>query len=211
MITAPVHPDPVRLNAHRIQRLLDRCVRHRSARLRLQPLSLADVEPLWQATRNPAFNAFLTWSQPAQRSELVERVQRMVARSEALEVAYLSAFDIVSGRWVGLYRIETDPDWGAERVFELGMWVHPDFWGAGWAAELHALGTSLAFLESDAPALAARSARANEKGWRTLERMGFHRDREYEEPAEGAPPIPAFRYRLERYDWERATASAAAA
>jgi RimJ/RimL family protein N-acetyltransferase len=211
VISAPVLPDPVRPNAPRILRLLDRCVRHPGVRLSLQALSLDAVEPLWQATRNPAFNAFLTWPQPAHRGELVARVARMVERSQALEVAYLSGIERATGRWVGLYRIEPDPDWNAQGVFELGMWVHPEFWGAGWAAELHALGTSLGFVESDAPALAARSARANEKGWRTLERMGFRRDLEYFEAAEGGPPIPAYRYRLERGDWERSVAPAAAA
>jgi RimJ/RimL family protein N-acetyltransferase len=195
----------------RVQRLLERAPRHRSARLRLQPLALTDAQALWQATRNPHFNAWLTWPQPAERAELDARVAGLVARNRACEAALLSGFDVASGRWVGLYRIEPDPQWRAEGWFELGMWVHPDFWGGGWAAELHALGTSLGFHESDAPGLAARSAVANPKGWKTLERMGFQRVAEYLEPSEGASPIPAYCYRLQRVDWERAVAPAAAA
>lgn len=197
--------------ARRIQRLLERATRHRSARLKLRPLALEDAAPLWQATREPDFNRWLTWQQPARPSELETRVAGMVRRVRRLEVCYLSAFDIASDRWVGLYRIEADPQWAAEGWFELGMWVHPAFWGGGWAAELHALGTEVAFAESDAPGLAARSAVANAKGWKTLERMGFQRLEQYFEPAEGADPIPAYAYRLFRQDWERSTAAPAAA
>ena len=197
--------------AQRLARLVDRAPRHRSRRIKLRPLAVDDAEPLWQATRNPAFNAFLTWPQPAQRSELDERVSRMVAQARARHVCLLSAVDIASERWVGLYRIEPDPVWGGDGWFELGMWVHPDFWGGGYAGELHAIGTALAFQESDAPGLAARTAVANPKGWKTLEHMGFKRTAEYEEPSEGGPPIPALAYCLLRGDWEQAMAVAAAA
>ena len=33
-------------------------------RLALRPLVFADAWPLWDATRNPAFNAGLLWAQP---------------------------------------------------------------------------------------------------------------------------------------------------
>jgi RimJ/RimL family protein N-acetyltransferase len=194
-----------------VHRLRKRSLRHHSARLRLRPLSQGDAADLWEATRDPAFNAQLTWAQPQVQSEVAARVQDMCAQLDRGEACWLSAIEIASGRWVGVYRIEPDASGPAPGWFELGMWVHPAFWGAGFAAELHALGTLLAFVETEAPGLSAGSAVDNPKGWRTLERMGFLRQGEYLASAECGRPIPAYAYRLHRDDWERSTAPPAAA
>jgi RimJ/RimL family protein N-acetyltransferase len=202
---------PLLADASRVWRLARFASRHHSARLKLRPLLAADVAPLWQATRHPDFNAQLTWDRPAHADDLAARVRRMGSQLERGEACWLSALEIGSGRWVGAYRIEPDASVAEPGWFELGMWVHPAFWGGGFAGELHALGTSLAFLESDAPGLSAGSAVANPKGWKTLERMGFVRHGEYLAHAECGRPIPAYGYRLARRAWERAVAPAAAA
>jgi RimJ/RimL family protein N-acetyltransferase len=194
-----------------VHRLLERSARHTSNRLKLRPLAAADAEPLWQATRHPDFNAQLTWARPRWRREVEERVAHMAAQNERGRACWLSALDSNRGEWVGAYRIEPDDTAPEPGWLELGMWVHPAFWGGGFAAELHALGTLLAFVESGAPGLSAGSAVANPKGWKTLERMGFVRHAEYVAHAECGRPIPAYGYRLPRAAWERAAAPAAAA
>lgn len=207
---APPARDPVD-NAARFAQLAQRSARHVSPRLRLRAVALEDAQALWQATRHPHFNAWLTWPQPACRTEIDERIGRLVASHHRHEACVLSAVEAASGRWMGLYRIAPDLWRAHEGWFELGMWVHPDFWGGGMAAELHALGTGLAFVESDAPGLCARTAEANAKGWKTLERMGFERSGSCDIAVEGAEPHAGRIYRLERGAWQRATAPAAAA
>jgi RimJ/RimL family protein N-acetyltransferase len=197
--------------AARFARLAERSARHRSPRLRLRPVALEDASPLWQATRHGDFNTWLTWPQPQRRAELDSRVERLVAAQKRHEACLLSAIESATGRWVGLYRIAPDLWLAPAGWFELGMWVHPDFWGSGFAAELHALGTTLAFAESDAPGLSARTAEANAKASRTLERLGFERRGDCEIAVEGAAPHAGRIYRLDRADWERAIAPPAAA
>jgi RimJ/RimL family protein N-acetyltransferase len=201
--------------ARRYERLSEAAARRASPRLRLRPLALADAPPLWQATRHPDFNTWLTWPQPATPEDLSDRVARLVAQHRRHEACLLSALDRATGRWVGLYRIAPDL-WRADQGwFELGMWVHPAYWGSagggGWAAELHAQGTALAFEASDAPGLSARTAKENIRGWKTLERMGFVRDGECEIAVEGRAPNPGWVYRLARQAWEREMAPGAAA
>jgi len=200
-------PDPDR----RFGPLAERALRHCSPRLHLRPFALEDAAPLWQATRHPDFNAWLTWPQPTAPAELLARAQRMLAQMQGQQACLLSAVDRGSGRWVGLYRMAADLWRADEGWFELGMWVHPDFWGAGLAAELHALGTSLAFEGSDTPGLSARTAAANVKAWKTLLRMGFERDHACDIAVEGAPAHPGHVYRLGRLAWARATQQPAAA
>jgi RimJ/RimL family protein N-acetyltransferase len=186
-----------------------------SPRLRLRPLQPDDAAALWEATRHPAFNTWLTWPQPERPAQVQARVDGLVEQHRHGRSCLLSALDRATGHWVGLYRIGPDL-WRADQGwFELGLWLHPAYWGdghgGGWAPELHAHGTALAFNASDAPGLSARAAQANGKAARTLERMGFVRGEDCVIEVEGGPAHLGGVYRLKRKDWARSLGRGAAA
>lgn len=184
-------------------------------RLRLRPLHGEDAPALWEATRDPAFNTWLTWPQPERPAQVQARVDGLVEQHRQGRSCLLSALDRGTGHWVGLYRIGPDLWRADDGWFELGLWLHPAYWagarGGGWAAELHVQGTALGFNASDAPGLSARAALANVKAARTLERMGFVRGEDCVIDVEGRPAHLGGVYRLTRADWARSLGRGAAA
>ncbi len=105
-----------------------------TSRLALRPVSIADAWPLWDATRNPAFNAGLLWGQPDHQEQVFERVNAIMQASHRGRLAAVSAVCRQTGQWVGLFRFL--PFAGNTRAVEMGIWVHPAFWHGRLALEL---------------------------------------------------------------------------
>jgi RimJ/RimL family protein N-acetyltransferase len=139
-------------------------------RLALRPLALADAWPLWEATRNPVFNSGLLWAQPAQTSEVFERVEALMQAAQQGRLAAVSAVVKETGQWVGLFRFlphATNP-LGA---VEMGIWTHPAFWQGRVSLELGKACVSAAFSLSNVQLLVGAAAPSN-RGACHLNRIG---------------------------------------
>ena len=102
-------------------------------RLRIKAAEVSEVDFVWSATRFECFNNGLAWDTPKDKSELVdaavrdqkqwEKGQAFTFTSELLEIGN------PVGR-TGTMRIGSSSEWS------FGFWVHPDYWGNGYAPEM---------------------------------------------------------------------------
>lgn len=105
-----------------------------TSRLALRPVALADAWPLWDATRNPAFNSGLLWAQPDHERQAFERVDAIMQAAEKGRLTAVSAVCRQTGQWVGMFRFL--PHASSPSSVEMGIWVHPTFWHGRLALEL---------------------------------------------------------------------------
>lgn len=153
------------------ERLRVRLLGARSERLWLREPELADAIDLFEATRNPEFNAHLMWAAPPDLSGAAERMQRVIQRARDGLCAAFSAVDRTSGRWAALFRFEPrrdQPSWA-----ELGLWSHPHFWGAGHGEEVTRLAIEQAFTKTSLDGVVACAYPAHKVSVRLLERCGL--------------------------------------
>lgn len=118
----------------------------RSDRLRLRAPRLEDAVPLFDASRDPAFNRHLMWDAPQHLSDVVTRVHGVIARAKAGVCAAFSVVEHETDRWAALFRFEPRKD---AHAAEMGLWTHPAFWGAGYGEELTRLAIHQAFAHSE--------------------------------------------------------------
>ena len=83
----------------------------------------------------------------------------------------------------------------------MGLWVHPDYWADGYAAEIQHLGSTLAFDAAGMPGLSARAMQQNTKALKTFVRQGVTRVGEVLIPRKGGNPAPGYAYRICAEDW----------
>jgi RimJ/RimL family protein N-acetyltransferase len=138
-------------------------------RLALRPLALADAWPLWDATRNPAFNAGLLWAQPDREMQVLERVDAIMQAASRERLAAVSAVCRQTGQWVGLFRYL--PHASSLDTVEMGIWVHPNFWHGKVAFELAKACGNAVFSLSDVEVLVGAAAPSN-RGACALNRLG---------------------------------------
>jgi RimJ/RimL family protein N-acetyltransferase len=138
-------------------------------RLALRPLVFADAWPLWEATRNPAFNAGLLWAQPDHEMQVFERVDAIIQAAQRGRLAAVSAVCKQTGQWVGLFRYL--PHASSSSAVEMGIWVHPAYWHGRVAFELAKACGNAIFTFSDVQVLVGAAAPSN-RGACTLNRMG---------------------------------------
>ena len=141
-------------------------------RLKIRSGAIEDVELVWSATLFPGFNDWMTWDPPENRSEL-EEISRKNDREWSAGNSYTFTIELLSsskgiGR-VRVRRIDGPNSWN------IGYWVHPDYWGNGYATE--AAKAVLNFIDSELSAETVRTAHAiaNAASQRVIEKLGFIR------------------------------------
>lgn len=163
-------------------------------RLALRPLAQADSYPLFSASLNPRFNEHLMWSQPDDHDAVAARVQTIMMRSRAHELAALSAVIKETGQWVSLYRlIQT----GATEA-EMGLWTHPDYWSGGYGTELTRAVIDLAFKTTTFNTLMAAASPNNPGACAVLRKCGLTPDVIEHRPAEDGQIVPLIQFRINR-------------
>jgi RimJ/RimL family protein N-acetyltransferase len=181
------------------ERLRARLVGARSERLWLREPTLDDAIDLYEATRNPAFNAHLMWDAPPNLSAVAERMERVLQRARDGVCAAFSAVDRASGRWAALFRFEPrreQAEWA-----ELGLWSHPHFWGAGHGEELTRLAIEQAFIKTSLGAVVACAYPAHKVSMRLLERCGLEPIGLEPRPHESGHTVALARMLMTRTRW----------
>ncbi|MCP5264640.1 MAG: GNAT family N-acetyltransferase [Burkholderiaceae bacterium] len=137
--------------------------------LGFRPIHRDDVAWLWDATRNPLFNRFLTWTQPESMSEAAEQIDALLAANESREVAAFACFPIGDPtRWAAIYRFTPWKD-----GLEMGLWTHPDFWGSGWGTRIATLAVNAGFEATAAHTMYAKTANENHPAQAVLRKCGL--------------------------------------
>jgi RimJ/RimL family protein N-acetyltransferase len=177
--------------------------RRSSERIALRALSHCDMWPLWQATRNEAFNRFLTWSQPDDEAELQRRVDTLLTCAEQGRGSFLSVVIKDTGEWASLFRFgPPTPELNKPRSVEAGIWTHPKFWAAGLSAEMSRLMLEGVFQHSKAESLVAQGEVSNKAVLRLFETCGLafssHRKHRFEDGLERDMAV----YELTREAWQ---------
>jgi RimJ/RimL family protein N-acetyltransferase len=187
-------------------RLRARLVGANSERLVLREPQLGDAIDLYEATRHPDFNEHLMWNAPPNLDAVAQRIQRVIDRAQAGICAAFSAIDRASGRWVALFRFEPRerPTWS-----ELGLWSHPDFWGAGHGEEVTRLAIEQAFRHSELEAVVACAKPQHKVSLRLLDRCGLEPIGLSPRAHENGHSVPLMEMLLTRtrWTWMRAESS----
>ena len=139
-------------------------------RLRLRVSNKSDVDLIWSACRHEGFNDGLTWDPPDQKSELIaysDVIREKWENGVSYEFVSERTEDALTVGRVGIRRIDTSTTWS------IGFWVHPDYWGQGYAAEAARVVIGFGFSELNASKITVAHAVWNSRSKRVIEKLGF--------------------------------------
>jgi RimJ/RimL family protein N-acetyltransferase len=170
-----------------------------TARLRLEPIGLANAADLWRVYSDDEVSYWYGNRKPS--PEQVQQQARFMGESWRFHgVHKWIAYDRVSGELIGrggLSRTPVDDDWGQIYAFlpaepwvrvayesrrpfiahanwlEIGWALRHQFWGQGYAAEIGRAGLAFAFDVLDAHAVVSCTVRHNVRSRAVMERIGM--------------------------------------
>lgn len=139
-------------------------------RLQLRAVSLSDVELVWSASQIKGFNDGMVWDPPDSKEELVLITHKNLS-VWADGKSYTFTIDLCDsntpiGR-VG-FRLESKPT-----TWNIGFWVHPDYWGHGYATEATRAVMDFGFSELGVEKITSAHATWNTRSKRVIEKLGF--------------------------------------
>jgi RimJ/RimL family protein N-acetyltransferase len=168
-------------------------------RLRLEPLTLAHVDLVFDLDSDPEVMRYINGGKPDTR-EHVEEIIRM--RSGYRWAAWLHADRDFVG-WFGMKP-------ASDRTYDLGYRLRRKYWGVGLATEGSRLLIDIAFTKLDATRVRADTMTVNDRSRRVMEACGLRYVRTYfdeaYEPIEGSDAGDV-EYELSRDDYVRAQPS----
>ena len=142
-------------------------------RLRISPLTLADLDAFVEYRRDPEIARFQSWEptySPADARELIES-QAGLSMPETGEWLQIALHNRESGELLGDVALHSVPE--DDGVFEIGFTIARQRQGVGFATEAAAKLMDYLFAEGVARKLVANSDRRNEASIRVLLKLGF--------------------------------------
>jgi ribosomal-protein-alanine N-acetyltransferase len=195
--------------AHDYLELTDRLERAYSRRLALRRVSLADAWPLFEATRNPLFNKYLLWDQPAREHDAIARMDAIVEAARRGRLAALSGVLRATGEWASLFRFQpyaADPE-----AMEMGIWTHDRFWAGRFSLELGLLCVDAVFDSCDVDRLIGAASPENRGSCFLMRSVGMSETDLVRRPTESGRTLALQEFELRRFDWEQQVAERAKA
>lgn len=139
-------------------------------RLRLKAADISEVDFVWSATRFEGFNNGLAWDTPNNKSELVDAATRGQEQwQKGVSFTFTSEL-LETGEPVGrtgTSRVDSSSEW------RFGFWVHPDFWGHGYASEAGEAVLEFIFSTLQASKVLTAHAIWNSRSQKVIEKLGF--------------------------------------
>ena len=139
-------------------------------RLMLRAADLSDVDLVWEVSRFEGFNEGMTWDPPTNKEEIVSITEKNIADwREGTEYVFTIAVkdeNLPIGR-MGL-RQEDEPG-----IWNIGFWVHPDYWNRGIATEAALAVLEFGFSQIGADKITTDHAVWNEQSKSVIEKLGF--------------------------------------
>ena len=167
-------------------------------RVALRPVALSDAWPLFAATRNPAFNRHLSWTQPENEELVLKRVRLIMDAARRGRLTALSAVQRSTGEFIGLFRFL--PHATLQDTVEMGVWMHDKFWHGRYGLELGQLCVSAAFSLSNVHQLLGASTPDNRGSCHLMEAVGMTPLRMVERDLE-IGRLALREYTITRADW----------
>lgn len=172
----------------------------RTARLALRQASPADAGPLFDATRNPAFNRLLVWPRPERFEQAQERMDAICVAQSRGRMTAISACLRETGAWVALFRFlpyGLDPD-----ITEMGLWMHPDYWRSSFGTELTETCMAAAFSLPEVHTLLGATLPDNKGAIKVLLHCGLVYTNSVVRHHENGQAVDVFEHRITRSVWQ---------
>lgn len=164
-------------------------------RLTLRAVSHSDIDLVWSASRTPGFNDGMIWDPPQNKEELIPITEKnRIAWEEGNSFTFtieLTETNIPIGRTA--IRGNSEPG-----VWNIGFWIHPDYWRNGYATEAARAVIKFGFGELAASKITTAHAVFNTPSKRVIEKLGFRFTGE--NPCgfvKQGKPVPEYEYALE--------------
>jgi ribosomal-protein-alanine N-acetyltransferase len=141
-----------------------------TARLRLRPFQLGDLEDLYRLYGDAEVMRYITNGQPRTREDTIAALARMMGHWPRLGLGMWALFDRADGRFIG--RCGLQP-LGDSTETELGYTLLKEFWGRGIATETARLALRHGFETCGLERIIAIAHPANGASRRVIEKVGF--------------------------------------
>jgi len=141
----------------------------------LRVVSEADVPFVWAVTRFAGFNNGMRWEAPNRPEELIEANHRNLKSWELGEEFSFTVVEKSTLSPVGRASIRKGSRAG---VWTFGYWVHPDYWGSGFAVEAARALIEFGFSHLGAAEITVGHAIWNHQSRRVVEKLGMRFVRE---------------------------------
>lgn len=149
-----------------------------TARLRLEPMTDAHLDGLFEMNRDPAVMRYITGT-PETREATLAMIGRVKQRWENWGFGWWSLFDKHSGELIGAAGVQYlgfDP----ANLHEIGWRLRQDKWGKGFASEAAQRIAAFAFDQLGAPVLCAICHPDNLDSTRVMKKLGMSYQRQEE-------------------------------
>lgn len=131
---------------------------------------MSDIELVWSASRFEGFNDGMVWDPPSSKEELATNVQKNIdAWNEG--ISYVFTVELHKSRTpVGRMAIR---QLNASSIWNIGFWIHPEYWGNGYATEAARAVLDFGFSILGATKITTAHAIWNSPSKRVIEKLGF--------------------------------------
>jgi [ribosomal protein S5]-alanine N-acetyltransferase len=169
---------------------------HRTARLTLRPITLADMEPLHTLYSDPALMRYII-GRPRTREETRERLEAHVADYAAHGIGLYLTYLTATGELVGRCGVRTHERPGGLEGGLAWMFLEP-WWGQGLATEFARAFVPLAFAHAPYARLYAHADHRNDASINVMRKLGMR----YVGREAWAPDLYEVEYELTRAMFE---------
>ena len=168
----------------------------KTPRLSLRAVDFSDIDLVWDATRFEGFNDGMTWDPPASKEEIIQVTERNLEHwqqgKDYVFTVCLRDPAIAIGR-VGLLKVADSDTWN------IGFWVHPDYWSNGYASEAAQAVLDFGFDVLQAKKVVTAHAIWNKRSQHVIQGLGFRYIRENPEGfSKNGKPVAEYEYELYR-------------
>ena len=164
-------------------------------RLQLRAVSHSDIDLVWSASRIHGFNDGMVWDPPKSKEELVPVTEKNLDAWEQGESFTFTIELTEASLPIGRIAIRCEDVPG---VWNIGFWIHPDYWSNGYATEAARAVIEFGIVELAASKITTAHAIFNTPSKRVIEKLGFRFNGE--NPCgfmKQGKPVPEYEYEYE--------------
>jgi [ribosomal protein S5]-alanine N-acetyltransferase len=142
----------------------------KTTRLQLRAITPSDIDLVWSAIRFEGFNNGMTWEPPESKEELLPFAQKNIDAWLEGSAYTFTVETIDSNLPIGRVAIRKE---NSSNNWNVGFWIHPDYWNNGYATEAARAIIEFGFSELNATHITAAHAIWNSASKRVIEKLSF--------------------------------------
>ena len=139
-------------------------------RLQVRSVSHSDIDLVWSASRTPGFNDGMVWDPPESKEELIPITEKNISAWKEVQSFTFTIELAEENTPIGRIAIRCEDNPG---VWDIGFWIHPDYWNKGYATEAARAVIEFGFVELAASRITTAHAIFNTPSKRVIEKLGF--------------------------------------